>query len=91
MTGMGDRQAGRAARDPKRADQSLWCPRCRSRFRIPDGPPRDFAALAVPHQTVSLMREAARLFDAITEQEHDERLPAVEFVDWLSRDLREVP
>ena len=91
MTQIEDRQARRAALDAKRADQSLWCPRCRSRFRIPDGPPRDFAALAVPHQTVSLMREAARLFDAITDQENDERLPAVEFVDWLSRDLREVP
>jgi len=90
MTQIEDRQARRAALDAKRADQSLWCPRCRSRFRIPDGPPRDFAALAVPHQTVALMREAARLFDAITDQENDERLPAVEFVDWLSRDLREV-
>ena len=90
MTQQEQRLERRAALDARRADQSLWCPRCRSRFRIPSIPPRDFAALAVPHATVALMREAARLFDAITEQENDGRLPAVEFVDWLSRDLREV-
>ena len=90
MTQIEDRQARRAALDARRADQALWCPRCRSRFRIPAGPPRDFTMLAVPVATVALMRDAARLFDAITEQEHDGRLTAVEFVDWLSRDLREV-
>ena len=88
MTQLEERKARRAELDARRANQNLWCPRCRSRFHIPQGPPRDFMRLRVPHATIGLMRDAARLFDEITER-HGDSWTALDFTDWLSRDLEE--
>ena len=66
--------------------RSAWTPRLRLAYHL-----RWMAFQASGLSRRHWRWEAARLFDAITDQENDERLPAVEFVDWLSRDLREVP
>ena len=76
--------------EQKLARIERWCPRCQMRWRVRDEsiPPREYGSISLTSANLAYIRDAARVFDAISAA-HGDTWTAEEFVDWMSADVRE--